>query len=135
MWGFHADTSTHAIRLLLSGVFDHFPKLKIVIGHMGEGLPFWLDRLDKIAARSELTTIKRKPSEHFLDNFVITTSAMFWDPILELSLKVLGADRILLASTTLLHRVTWEHDGLMLRQSNGLLGRRSFRATPGEFFT
>ena len=58
-------------------------------------MPFWLNRLDNIAARSGLTTIKRKPSEYFLDNFVITTSAMFWDPILELSLKVLGPDRIL----------------------------------------
>jgi 2,3-dihydroxybenzoate decarboxylase len=95
MWGFHAEASTHAIRLLLCGVFDEFPNLKIVLGHMGEGLPFWLDRLDKIAAREELATIKRKPSEYFRDNFVITTSAMFWDPILELSLKVLGPERIL----------------------------------------
>jgi len=62
MWGFHADTSTHAIRLLLSGVFDQFPNLTIALGHMGEGLPFWLDRLDKIAARYE-AAIKRKPSE------------------------------------------------------------------------
>ncbi len=95
MWGFHAEASTHAIRLLLSGVFDEFPNVRIALGHMGEGLPFWLDRLDKIAAREELATIKRKPSEYFRDNFVITTSAMFWDPILELSLKVLGPERIL----------------------------------------
>lgn len=95
MWGFHADTSTHAIRLLLSGVFDQFPDLTIVLGHMGEGLPFWLNRLDNISARSQLESIERKPSEYFLDNFVITTSAMFWDPVLELSHKVLGADRIL----------------------------------------
>lgn len=95
MWGFHADTSTHAIRLLLCGVFDQFPHLTIVLGHMGEGLPFWLNRLDTIAARSALPTIKRKPSEYFLENFVITTSAMFWDPILKLSLEVLGPERIL----------------------------------------
>jgi len=95
MWGFHAEASTHAIRLLLCGVFDEFPELRIALGHMGEGLPFWLDRLDKIAAREELATIKRKPSEYFRDNFVITTSAMFWDPILKLSLEVLGPERIL----------------------------------------
>ena len=95
MWGFHAEASTHAIRLLLCGVFDEFPKLRIALGHMGEGLPFWLDRFDKIAAREQLTTIKRKPSDYFRDNFVITTSGMFWDPILELSLKVLGPERIL----------------------------------------
>jgi 2,3-dihydroxybenzoate decarboxylase len=94
-WGFHTELATHSVRLLLSGVFDQFPKLTIALGHMGEGLPFWLNRLDNIAARSELATIKRKPSEYFRDNFVITTSAMFWDPILELSLKVLGPDKIL----------------------------------------
>jgi 2,3-dihydroxybenzoate decarboxylase len=79
----------------LCGVFDEFPNVRIALGHMGEGLPFWLDRLDKIAAREELATIKRKPSEYFRDNFVITTSAMFWDPILKLSLEVLGPERIL----------------------------------------
>lgn len=95
MWGFHVDISTHAVRLLLCGVFDQFPNLKIVLGHMGEGLPFWLNRLDVISSRNEIDTITRKPSEYFLDNFVITTSAMFWDPVLELSLKVLGPDRIM----------------------------------------
>jgi 2,3-dihydroxybenzoate decarboxylase len=95
LWGFHAETSMHGVRLLLSGVFDQFPGLTIVLGHMGEGLPFWLNRLDSIAEREGLKTIKRKPSEYFLDNFVITTSAMFWDPILLLSHSVLGADRIL----------------------------------------
>jgi 2,3-dihydroxybenzoate decarboxylase len=94
MWGFHADISTHAIRLILSGVFDQFPDLTIVLGHMGEGLPFWLNRLDTIAARG-VPTIKRKPSEYFLDNFVITTSAMFWDPVLKLSHEVLGPERIM----------------------------------------
>ncbi len=94
-WGFHTELATHAVRLLLSGVFDQFPNLTIALGHMGEGLPFWLQRLDNVAARSDAAKIKRKPSEYFLDNFVITTSAMFWDPILELSLKVLGPDRIL----------------------------------------
>ena len=95
MWGFHVDISTHAVRLLLCGVFDQFSDLTIVLGHMGEGLPFWLNRLDTISSRMKLATIRRKPSEYFLDNFVITTSAMFWDPILKLSLEVLGPDRIL----------------------------------------
>jgi 5-carboxyvanillate decarboxylase len=95
IWGFHMDISTHAVRLLLSGVFDQFPKLNVVLGHMGEGLPFWLDRLDYVSGRSQLATIKRKPSEYFRDNFMITTSAMFWDPILKLSHEVLGPDRIM----------------------------------------
>lgn len=95
MYGFHMDASLHAVRLLLSGVFDQFPDLTIVLGHMGEGVPFWIQRLDDIVERSGLDTIKRKPSEYFRDNFVITTSAMFWDPILTLSMDVLGPDRIL----------------------------------------
>jgi 2,3-dihydroxybenzoate decarboxylase len=95
MFGFHIDASVHSVRLLLSGVFDTFPDLTIVVGHMGEGLPFWLKRLDDIVAREDLQTIMRKPSEYFRDNFVITTSAMFWDPILTLSHEVIGADRIM----------------------------------------
>jgi len=95
MYGFHVDASLHAIRLMLSGVFDEFPDLTIVLGHMGEGVPFWLQRLDDISARVNLETIKRKPSEYFRDNFVINTSGMFWDPILMLCMEVLGADRIL----------------------------------------
>ena len=95
MFGFHMDTSVHAVRLMLSGVFDAFPNLTIVLGHMGEGLPFWLNRLDNISRREKLKTIKHRPSEYFMENFVITTSGMFWDPILMLSHKVLGADRIM----------------------------------------
>ena len=45
-WGFAAETGLHAMRLIMSGTFDRFPKLKIVLGHMGEGLPFWLQRID-----------------------------------------------------------------------------------------
>ncbi len=97
MWGFHAEVSTHAIRLLLSGVFDQFPRLTIVLGHMGEGLPFWMDRLDSISTREDLSTIKRKPSDYIRNNIIITTSAMFWNPILDLSRTVLGSERIMFA--------------------------------------
>jgi len=97
LWGFAMETSTHAVRLLMSGVFDQFPDLKIVLGHLGEGLPFWLDRLDSVSARPGMPTLRRKPSEYFRDNFWITTSAMFWDPALVFCHSVLGADRILFA--------------------------------------
>lgn len=101
-WGFAAETGLHAMRLILSGLFDRFPKMKIVLGHMGEGIPFWLQRIDnryllevKIGAVAKLP---RLPSEYFLENFVITTSGVTSMPALRLSLDVLGVDRILFAA-------------------------------------
>lgn len=97
LWGYAMETSQHVVRLLMGGVFDEFPELTIVLGHMGEGLPFWLDRLDQVSARPGMPQLRRRPSEYFRDNFVITTSAMFWDPVLEFCVAVLGAERILFA--------------------------------------
>lgn len=79
-WGFSVETSLHAMRLIMSGVFDQFPGLKIVLGHMGEGIPFWLDRIDnryllwKKVGSAE--TLKSLPSEYFKNNFYISTSGM-----------------------------------------------------------
>lgn len=97
LWGFAMETSQHVVRLLMGGVFDEFPDITIVLGHMGEGVPFWLDRLDQVSARPGMAQLQRRPSEYFRDNFLITTSAMFWDPVLEFCVAVLGADRILFA--------------------------------------
>jgi 5-carboxyvanillate decarboxylase len=79
-----------------------FPKLLIVLGHMGEGIPFWLQRIDnryllqvKINA---VTKLPRLPSEYFRDNFVITTSGVTFEPALRLSLDALGDERILFAA-------------------------------------
>lgn len=101
-WGFAAETGLHAMRLIMSGTFDRFPKLRIVLGHMGEGIPFWLQRIDnryllevKIGATAKLPKL---PSQYFLDNFVITTSGVTSMPALRLSLDVLGAERILFAA-------------------------------------
>ncbi len=101
-WGFAVETSLHAMRLIMAGVFDEFPDLKIILGHMGEGIPFWLDRIDNryllqvnIGA---LDRMEKLPSEYFKDNFVITTSGMTYAPPLKLSNEVLGAERILFAA-------------------------------------
>jgi 5-carboxyvanillate decarboxylase len=101
-FGFAVETSLHAMRLIMCGLFDQFPKLRIVLGHMGEGLPFWLQRIDnryllqvKIGAVKKM---KRLPSEYFLDNFVITTSGVMSAPALKLSLDVLGVERIMFAA-------------------------------------
>jgi 5-carboxyvanillate decarboxylase len=101
-WGFAAEAGLHAMRLIMSGTFDRFPQLKVVLGHMGEAIPFWLQRIDnryllqvKIGAVSKL---QRLPSEYFLDNFVITTSGVTSEPALKLSIKVLGIERVLFAA-------------------------------------
>ena len=101
-WGFAAETGLHALRLILSGAFERYPKLRIVLGHMGEGLPFWLQRIDNRYLLEEKIHAARKlprlPSEYFLENFVITTSGVTSMPALRLSLDVLGVDRILFAA-------------------------------------
>ena len=101
-WGFSAETGLHAMRLIMSGAFDRHPKLRIVLGHMGEGLPFWLQRIDnryalqvKIGAVDKLP---KPPSQYFLDNFVITTAGVTSMPALRLCLDVLGVERILFAA-------------------------------------
>ena len=97
MWGFAIEASTHALRLIGAGVFDQFPNLTLVLGHMGEGLPFWLYRLDTTSAGFVGRTISRPPSEYVRENMLITTSGMAWDPALLLSHAALGAENIMFA--------------------------------------
>ena len=101
-WGFAMETSLHAMRLIMSGVFDEFSKLKIILGHMGEGIPFWLDRIDNRyllqVKMGAVRKMKRLPSEYFLENFMITTSGMAYRAPLRLSVETLGAVRILFAA-------------------------------------
>ena len=91
------------MRLIHSGVFDKYPGLKIILGHLGEGLPFWLERIDFFwlrpwAEAENRPRIARKPSDYVKSNFMVTTSGMFFAPALIASYLALGADRILFAS-------------------------------------
>ena len=106
LWGFGADTSLHVVRMIMGGVFDAFPTLKIVLGHLGEAVPFWLDRLDNryanIVRRGGLEplgmkSLQRLPSEYFRSNFWITTSGMMSNPPLEFCLGLFGPERVLFA--------------------------------------
>lgn len=94
MQGFAAETSLHATRLMCSGVFDRYPGLKIILGHMGEALPFFMKRMD---SKWHLIETQKTPSEYLRQNFFISTSGMFWEPPLLCCLQALGADRILFA--------------------------------------
>jgi 2,3-dihydroxybenzoate decarboxylase len=94
-WGFGVETATHAIRLVLSGLFDEHPKLKILIGHLGEGIPFFLTRIDEALSRPG-----NKPSSFakvFREHFYVTTSGFFSDTALRCCIDEMGADRVLFA--------------------------------------
>ncbi len=93
-WGWHAELGMHCLRLIVSGLFDRYPKLKIIIGHMGEDLPFSIARADAVLAR-ETKHLQRRVSEYFQEHFYITTSGYFTVPPLLCTMQVMGADRIL----------------------------------------
>jgi 5-carboxyvanillate decarboxylase len=98
MLGFGAETGLHAMRLICSGLFDAYPQLKIILGHLGEGLPGQLLRIDNrwtIAPFQK--NLKKPPGQYFRENFVVTTSGMFSQPALVMALSVLGADSIMFA--------------------------------------
>ncbi len=93
-WGWHAELGLHTLRLIVSGVFDRYPHLQLIIGHMGEMIPFQLARIDE--ALSRVTKhLKQRPSAYFQSNIHITTSGFFTAPPLYLALEVVGAERIL----------------------------------------
>jgi 5-carboxyvanillate decarboxylase len=95
-WGYGMEVGVHAARLLYSDVFKEFPNLKIVLGHMGENIPYYLFRMDWASQFAPV-----KPSERFKKNIWITTSGCWNYPlchdVLEFCRKTLGPDRILFA--------------------------------------
>lgn len=104
IYGFAVECGMHLLTIITSGVFDRFPKLQIGFGHLGEGLPFWLFRLD-FMHRAQVSTgryeclkpLKRKVSDYMRDNIYYTTSGMAWEPAIMFTRSVVGADRVLYA--------------------------------------
>ncbi|MDG1407011.1 MAG: amidohydrolase family protein [Octadecabacter sp.] len=94
-WGFGIEAGTHTVRLILSGLFQEHPNLKILLGHLGEALPFWLSRIDESFARPG-----NPPSdfaEVFKRNFWLTTSGFFDDTAFGCTVETMGIDRVLFA--------------------------------------
>jgi predicted TIM-barrel fold metal-dependent hydrolase len=90
------------MRVIYSGLFDHYPGLKVILGHLGEGLPFWLPRLDLGWLEPAISEEKRprcakRPSEYIKTNFIVTTSGMFFQPAFLCTYLALGADNIAFA--------------------------------------
>lgn len=93
-WGWHNEVGVQVIRMILSKVFEKFPKLQVIVGHWGEMVPFFLSRLDQ-ALPKEVTHLSKTITETFKSNIYITPSGIFDYPQLKFCIDVLGANRII----------------------------------------
>ena len=101
-WGFHVETGEHILRIILSGLFDKVPNVKIMIGHLGEFLPYWAWRIDHrfaLEGRRQQMADAGRPIKHDVTDYIkklyITTSGMFYTPGLKHVLEVMPLDRIM----------------------------------------
>ena len=94
-WGWHSETAIHVLRLVLSGTLDRHPKLKVIIGHMGEGLPAMFARCDQVFADEAQDRLTRTVTRTITDQVWVTTSGFFSLPPLMALLMTFGADRVL----------------------------------------
>jgi 2,3-dihydroxybenzoate decarboxylase len=100
-WGFAVETAVHALRLIGSGLFDEHPRLKIILGHLGEGIPFNLWRLDhrnEWMHQRHKYAAKKWVADYFRANFWLTTSGNFATPSLQTCIAELGADRVMFST-------------------------------------
>ena len=104
IYGFGVETGMHLLRVILSGVFDRFPKLRLVVGHLGEGIPYWLFRVDffyrsivKTKRYERIRELKLRPSDYMKRNVWLTTSGMAWEPVIMYARSVIAPDRVMYA--------------------------------------
>ena len=102
--GFGASAGLHLLRIITSGLLDRHPRLRIVCGHLGEGLPFWLHRIDHMHAKQvasgryeAIKPLRQPPSAYFSSQIWLTTSGMPWAPAIMFTRDVIGADRVMYA--------------------------------------
>ena len=97
-WGFAVDTSCHFLRIVFAGAFDAYPRLRIILGHLGEGLPFAMHRLNDHTWRSAARRgLRKTPLQYMRENLLVTTSGNWYEPAFLCTLLALGADNILFA--------------------------------------
>jgi len=94
-WGWHSETALHTLRLIVSGTLDKYPKLKLIIGHMGEMLPMMMVRSDKMFGIEQGGTNQRSIIQTLHDQVYITTSGLFTMPPLQVAIDTFGIDKIL----------------------------------------
>jgi 2,3-dihydroxybenzoate decarboxylase len=100
-WAFAAETSAHALRLMCCGLFDERPRLKIVLGHLGENLPYSLWRIDnrnRWMAEPPKYPARKTIAEYFRNNFWVTTSGNFSTPTLRNAVEELGAEHVMFSA-------------------------------------
>jgi uncharacterized protein len=94
-WGWHSETAIHVLRLIISGTFDKYPKLKLIIGHMGEMLPMMMARCDDKFRINHAGINQRSVSQTLKEQVYITTSGVFTLPPLMIALETFGIDNVL----------------------------------------
>jgi len=141
-WAFGQETAVHALRLMASGLFDTHPRLRIILGHLGEGLPYSMWRVDNrngwVKAPPRYPA-KRKLGEYFRENFYLTTSGNFHTPALVAALAEVGAERILFSTDwpfeNVDHAADWFDAASIGEADRAKIGRenavRLFKLTPG----
>jgi gamma-resorcylate decarboxylase len=134
-WGFAHETATHAVRLMLSGLFDRHPGVQVILGHLAEGLPFLLPRLEHRLAKQKdgagLGSATRTVSEYFSANFYATTSGHFHTRTLFNTIAELGVDRVLFSADypyeTMEEAAAWFDSSLLSRNDAQKIGRDNAR--------
>lgn len=94
-YGWHQEVITQCLRLIITGAFDRFPNLQMIIGHMGEGLPFFYERIVEDMSEPTEGSLNKPVGQYFSDNFWYTTSAFPQDELLYLLLKYISVDRVM----------------------------------------
>jgi 2,3-dihydroxybenzoate decarboxylase len=95
-WGFGIDTGAHFLRMVFAGVLDAFPKLTVILGHLGEGLPFMLHRIqDQTQLAAKRRGLKRAPIEYLTENLAVTCSGNFSSPAFACTVAALGIDNVM----------------------------------------
>ena len=97
-FGWHQEVLVQSLRMIINGVFDRFPKLKIIVGHMGEGLPFFFERIVEDLGDATEKSLKKPIQRYFTENFFFTTSAFPRTDLLHLLLKHISVDRVMFAT-------------------------------------
>ncbi len=96
-WSFAVDTGTHALRLITSGLFDRCPQATVIIGHMGELVPFAISRLEARVKHAKAVKLQKSPTEYLRTNFYVTTSGNFHTASLLAVIQQMGIDRVMFA--------------------------------------
>jgi gamma-resorcylate decarboxylase len=134
IWAFGQETAVHALRLMASGLFDAHPRLKIILGHMGENLPYAMWRVDNANAwipnRNSWPAQKRL-SEYFCRNFYLTTSGNFRTQALINAMLEIGADRIMFSTDwpfeNIDHAANWFDNCAISENDRAKIGRGNAR--------